>query len=47
MSFPLIVIIIVLLVMAILVVVANVVARRKGYPIPGKTNRALQPRSPL
>jgi len=37
MSTSLIVIIIVLLVVAISVVVANIVARRKGYPIPGKT----------
>jgi hypothetical protein len=33
----LIVVIIVVLVVAISAVVANIVARRKGYPIPGKT----------
>ena len=37
MSTSLIVVIIVLLVVAISVAVANIVARRKGYPIPGKT----------
>jgi len=37
MSTSLIVIIIVLLVVAISVVMANIVAWRKGYPIPGKT----------